>query len=69
MASHGHGCNIPRVSVFGIRIFPKFCFFRHNFGCRYAKKIIKGSKDTDDGLESKKLFNQKWPFGSEPRAR
>jgi len=26
----------------------------HNFGSRYARKLIKGSKDSDDSLVSKK---------------
>jgi len=51
--------NIPEVSVCGPRIFPNFCFFSHNFGSKYASKALKGSKDSDDSLQSKKFLNQK----------
>jgi len=30
----------------------------HNFGFRYARKSIKGSKDADDSLVSKKSLSQ-----------
>jgi len=31
----------------------------HNFGSRYARKPIKGSKDSDDSLVSKKNWSEK----------
>jgi len=31
---------------------------RHNFGSRYASKPVKGSKDLDDRLDSKKTLSQ-----------
>jgi len=34
----------------GAEIFINFCFFIHNFGYRYARLPIKGSKDADFGL-------------------
>ena len=34
-------------------------FLSHNFGSRYASKLIKGSKDTDHSLVSKKNLSQK----------
>jgi len=33
--------------------FTNFWFLIHNFGSRYARKPIKGSKDSDDSLVSK----------------
>jgi len=47
--------NIPQVSICGVRIFTNYCFLSHNFGSRYANKPIKGSKDSDDSLDSKKI--------------
>jgi len=31
----------------------------HNFGSRYARKPIKGSKDSDDSLVSKEILSEK----------
>jgi len=36
-----------------------FWFLIHNFGSRYARKPIKGSKDLDDSLVSKKKLEWK----------
>jgi len=38
--------------------FTNFCFFVHNFGCRYARKSCKGSTDADFGLVSDKILSQ-----------
>jgi len=56
MASYGHGCNAPRVSVCGSEVFTQFWFLSHNFGSRYARKPIKGSKDSDENLDSEKTW-------------
>jgi len=34
-------------------------FLSHTFGCRYASKSIKGSKDADFGLVFNKALSQK----------
>jgi len=34
-------------------------FFSHNFGSRYARKSNKGSKDSDDSLDSQTILIQK----------
>jgi len=34
-------------------------FLSHNFGYRYARKAIKGCKDADHSLVSKKILSQK----------
>jgi len=49
-----YGCNIPRASICGGRIFYQFVVLSHNFGSRYVRKPIKGFKDWDDGPDSKK---------------
>jgi len=36
----------------------KFIHLTHNSGSRYSSKPIKGSKDLDDSLDSKKTLNQ-----------
>jgi len=46
----------PRLAFVGVEIFTNFWFLAHNFGSRYARKSIKGSKDVDFGLLSKKKF-------------
>jgi len=40
-------------------MFTTFWFMIHNFGCRYARKPIKGNKDLDDGLVSKTSMSEK----------
>jgi len=46
-----------------ICFFHQFSFLIHNFGSRYARKPIKGSKDSDDSLISKKKHERKnWPL-------
>jgi len=44
----------PRLGFVGAEIF-KICFLAHNFGSRYARMSIKGSKVVDFCLVSKKL--------------
>jgi len=44
----------PRLAFVGVEILTNFCFLGHTFGSRYAKMPIKGSKDSDDSLVSKK---------------
>jgi len=41
----------------------------HSFDSRYASKLIKGSKDVDHSLASKKTLSQKWLIVLAPRAR
>jgi len=36
-----------------------FWFLCHNFGSRYARKPLKGSKDSGDSLVSKKNLSEK----------
>jgi len=43
----------------GAEIFNNFCFFIHKFGCRYDRKLFKGSKDADFCLVSAKNLSQK----------
>jgi len=54
MAIYKRGVIDPRLVFVGVEIFTTFCFLWHNFGSRYARKPIKGSKDSDDSLVSKK---------------
>jgi len=37
----------PRFEFVGVEILTIFCFLGHNFGPRYARKQMKGSKDSD----------------------
>jgi len=41
------------------RVLSKTGFLSHNFGSRYASKSIKGSKDADHSVVSKKRWSQK----------
>jgi len=47
----------------------KIGFLSHNFGFRYARKPIKGSKDADFSLVSKKTLAKKWLAGLALRTR
>jgi len=49
----------PKLGFVGAEIFTNFCFFIHNFGYAYARKPVKGSKDVDFCLVSKKNLSQK----------
>ena len=53
------GCVPTQIGVCGVGIFTNFCFFIHNVGCRYARKLFKGSKDADFCLVSEKNLSQK----------
>jgi len=44
----------PRFPFVEVEILTTFLFLWHNFGSRYARKPIKGSKDSDDSLVSNK---------------
>jgi len=50
MAIHKMGVIHPRFSFVGVEILTTFWFLCHNFGSRYARKPIKGSKASDDSL-------------------
>jgi len=39
---------------------PKLCFFSRNVSTRNVRKLIKGSQDSDYGLDSNKNLSQKW---------
>jgi len=49
----------PQVRVCRGRNFDHFWFLWHNFGSRYARKPIKGSKDSYDSLVSITDLNEK----------
>jgi len=49
----------PRLAFVGVEILISFCFLWHNFGYGYARKQIKGSKDSHDSLVSKTNLSQK----------
>jgi len=47
------------VAFVAVHFFTNFWFLIHNFGSSYARKPIKGSKDSDDNLVSRKNVSQK----------
>jgi len=49
----------PRFPFVGAEILTTFWFWWHNFGSRYARKPIKGSKDLDDSPVLKKNLSEK----------
>ena len=55
----GMGITYPRSAFVAEEFSPNFCFINHNIGSRYASKTTKGSKDSDDSLESNKSLNHK----------
>jgi len=61
LASYGQ--NLPREGKSYLScnclIFVKNRIFSRNFGSRYARETIKGSKDADDSLVSNKKLSQK----------
>jgi len=57
---------IPRLAFVGLEFVPNFCLLSHNSGSRYARKPIKGSKDLDDSLVSKKLEPKNGLLGWRP---
>ena len=59
-----------RFPFVGVEIFTIFQFLWHSFGSRYARKPIKGSKDSDDSIVSKKNLRDKigsldWSAGTQ----
>jgi len=48
-----------RLEFAGVEMLTTFWFLWHNFGSRYARMPIKGSKHSNDGLVSKKNLGQK----------
>ena len=59
MAIYQIGVIHPRLDFVGVEILTTFCFLWNNFGSRYARKPIKGSKDSDDRLDSKTILAKK----------
>jgi len=49
----------PGSAFVGVESFTDFLFFSHNFASRYTRKPMKGSKDSDDNLDSKKKLKPK----------
>jgi len=68
MAIYNMGVINPRLAFVVVEILTTLLFLCHNFGSRYAIKLIKGSKDSDDRLASKKLAPKNWFIGLAPRA-
>jgi len=58
MAISNMGFLYPRLEFVGVEILTTFCFLWHNFGSRYARKPIKGFKDSDDSVVSKTNFRK-----------
>jgi len=59
MVSYVLWCSMLQVRVCAGAIVTTFWLLSYKFGYRYARKSIKGSKDSDDSLVSKKNKNQK----------
>ena len=57
----------PRLAFSGAEIFTKFLFLANNYGSRNGRKWIKGSKDVEFGLVTKKTWDKKWLIGLAPR--
>jgi len=53
MAINNMGVIHPRLKFAGIEILSTFWFLCHNFGSKYARKPMKGSKDSNGSLVSK----------------
>jgi len=68
MAIYNIGVIYPGSAYVGVKFLINFCFLSNSIGSRYARKPIKGSKDSDDNLDSKKNLSQKWLIGLAPRA-
>jgi len=65
-----YGIIYPGSVLVGVEFLPIFVFLGdRNFGCRYASKPIKDSKDADDNLDSTKLEPKKWLIRLAHRAR
>jgi len=54
MAIYKLGVIHPRLVFKGVGILTNFWFLCHNFDSRYARKPLKGSKDSEDSLVFKK---------------
>jgi len=59
MAIYQIGVIHPRLDFVGVEILTTFWFLWNNFGSRYARKPIKGSKDSDGRLVSKPIRAKK----------
>jgi len=46
-----------KLGLAGAEIFTKFWCFVYNFGYRYARMLLKGSKDADFGLVPDKILS------------
>jgi len=71
LPSMARGAFLLTVAFVRVQFFTNFCFLIHDFGSRYARNPIKGSKDSDDNLVSKKNLSQKlahW-FGTQGRVK
>jgi len=58
MAIYKLGVIHPRLEFVGVESLTTFLFLWHNYDSRYARKPIKGSKDSDDSLVSKINLSQ-----------
>jgi len=68
MAIYKMGVIQPRLPFVGVEILTTFWYLCHNFGSRYARNPIKGSKASDNILVSKKKLDPKnWCIGLAPR--
>jgi len=47
------------LAFVGVQFFTKSVILIHDFDSRYARKPIKGSKDSEDNLVSKKTWAKK----------
>ena len=59
MTIYNMGVMHPRLAFVGVEILTNFCFLGHSFGSRHARKPIKGCKDSDNSLISKKTWAKK----------
>jgi len=56
MTKYKLGIIHSRLEFAGVEILTSFCFLLHNFGSRYARKSIQGSKDSDDSVISQQTW-------------
>jgi len=59
MGTYKMGVIHPRLAFVRVEILTTFWFLVHNFDSRYLRKPVKGRKDSDDSLDSRKSLNQK----------
>jgi len=63
------GWNAPQSGFWGSKILVNFCFLSHNFSSGYARKLIKGSKESYSSQDSNKALSPKnVPLGRRPVA-